>query len=130
MLARGRTFNSRFPCTPFCVFNDAQDVEDKLKANRGEIAAVIPEPIAHNIGCVLPRAGFLGGLRALCSAHGAVLIFDEVVTGFRHGLGGYQKICGVTLDLTSLGKAMADGFPSAEEVLNEMFSPARRGAAT
>jgi glutamate-1-semialdehyde 2,1-aminomutase len=99
--------------TLVCAFNDAEGVEDKLKANRGEVAAVILEPIPHNIGCVLPRAEFLRGLRDLCSAHGTVLIFDEVITGFRHALGGYQKICGVTPDLTTLGKSMANGFPIA-----------------
>src|SRR5262249_17988975 len=71
------------------------------------------EIIPHNIGCVLPRPEFLAALRELTRAHGALLIFDEVITGFRHGLGGYQKICGVTPDLSTFAKAMANGYPIA-----------------
>jgi glutamate-1-semialdehyde 2,1-aminomutase len=99
--------------TLVCAFNRLDEVEQVLAANRGQVAAIILEPIPHNIGCVLPKPGFLEGLRELASAHGAVLIFDEVITGFRHHLGGYQAICGVTPDLTTLGKAMANGFPMA-----------------
>jgi len=99
--------------TLVCAFNHVEEVETTLKAHRDEVAAIILEPIPHNIGCVLPRMEFLEGLRDLCSARGVVLIFDEVITGFRHGLGGYQKICGITPDLTTLGKAMANGFPMA-----------------
>jgi len=99
--------------TLVCTFNDLEDVERTLDANRGEIAAIILEPIAHNIGCVLPKPGFLEGLRQLATAHGCVLIFDEVITGFRHHLGGYQAICGVMPDLTTMGKAIANGFPMA-----------------
>jgi glutamate-1-semialdehyde 2,1-aminomutase len=88
-------------------------VERTLAANRGQVAAIIIEPIAHNMGCVLPQPGFLRGLRAVATAHETVLIFDEVITGFRHHLGGYQTIAGVTPDLTTLGKAMANGFPMA-----------------
>jgi glutamate-1-semialdehyde 2,1-aminomutase len=99
--------------TLVCAFNRLEEVEQTLTRSRGQVAAIILEPIPHNIGCVLPKPGFLKGLRELASAHGAVLIFDEVVTGFRHHLGGYQSICGVTPDLTTLGKAMANGFPMA-----------------
>lgn len=99
--------------TLVCAFNNLREVEATLAAHRHQVAAVILEPIAHNVGCVLPKPGFLDGLRELCSAHGAVLIFDEVITGFRHHLGGYQTICGVTPDLTTLGKAIANGFPLA-----------------
>jgi len=97
--------------TDVLPFNDATAVEELFARQGPEIAAVIVEPIPHNVGALLPRDGFLETLRALCSAHGAVLIFDEVITGFRHGLGGYQAICGVTPDLTTLGKAMANGYP-------------------
>jgi glutamate-1-semialdehyde 2,1-aminomutase len=90
-------------------FNDAGAVEEALRDH--DVAAVILEPIPHNIGTVLPRPGFLERLRELCSAHGTVLVFDEVITGFRHGLGGYQAHAGVTPDLTTLGKAMANGWP-------------------
>jgi len=99
--------------TLVCAFNSLDEVEQALTINRGQVAAIILEPIAHNIGCVLPKPGFLEGLRELSRAHGSVLIFDEVITGFRHHLGGYQAICGVTPDLTTLGKAMANGFPMA-----------------
>lgn len=99
--------------TLVCTFNDLEDVETKLRTNRGEIAAVILEPIPHNIGCVLPKKGFLEGLREVTKREGILLIFDEVITGFRHSLGGFQKICGVLPDLTTLGKAMANGYPIA-----------------
>jgi glutamate-1-semialdehyde 2,1-aminomutase len=90
-------------------FNDADPVERALSEH--DVAAIILEPIPHNIGAVLPRPGFLERLRELATKHGTVLVFDEVITGFRHGLGGYQAIAGVTPDLTTLGKAMANGWP-------------------
>lgn len=99
--------------TLVCTFNDLDDVERTFKENKGEIAAIIVEPIPHNIGCILPQEGFLKGLRELCDTHGALLIFDEVITGFRHDLGGFQKLAGVVPDLTTMGKAMANGFPMA-----------------
>ncbi|HUZ47935.1 MAG TPA: aspartate aminotransferase family protein [Terriglobia bacterium] len=99
--------------TLICEFNNLEDVSRTLQQNRGEIAAIIVEPIPHNIGCVLPQPGFLEGLREMTRENGVILIFDEVVTGFRHSLGGYQKLCGVTPDLTTLGKAMANGYPIA-----------------
>jgi glutamate-1-semialdehyde 2,1-aminomutase len=92
-------------------FNDADAVQRALEEHAGEVAAIILEPIPHNIGAVLPAPGFLERLRDLASQHGTVLIFDEVITGFRHGLGGYQQVAGVTPDLTTLGKAMANGWP-------------------
>ena len=97
--------------TLICSFNDLDDVEDTVRAHKGEVAAIILEPILHNIGCVLPQPGFLEALREITRREGIILIFDEVITGFRHGLGGYQKICGVTPDLTTLGKSMANGYP-------------------
>ena len=99
--------------TLVCTFNDLDDVERTFKEHRGEIAALIVEPIPHNIGCILPEPGFLQGLQGLCRQHGAILIFDEVITGFRHNIGGFQKVSGVTPDLTTMGKAMANGFPIA-----------------
>jgi len=110
--------------TIVCRFNDADDVERALTDY--DVAAIILEPIPHNIGAVLPAEGFLERLRELATKHGTVLIFDEVITGFRHALGGYQSIAGVTPDLTTLGKAMGNGWPisalggSAE--LMDMFS--------
>jgi len=77
------------------------------------IAAVILEPIPHYLGCILPDSEFLHALRRLTQEYGIVLIFDEVISGFRHGLGGYQKIVDITPDLTALGKAIANGYPLA-----------------
>jgi glutamate-1-semialdehyde 2,1-aminomutase len=99
--------------TLICNFNRLEEVEKTLASHRCEVAAIIIEPIAHNVGCLMPRPGFLEGLRELATAHGATLIFDEVITGFRHHLGGYQAIAGVTPDLTTFAKAMANGFPIA-----------------
>ena len=95
--------------TIVCRWNDAADVERALTEN--DVAAIILEPIPHNIGALLPEPGFLERVRELATAHGTVLIFDEVITGFRHGLGGYQSICGVLPDLTTMGKAMGNGWP-------------------
>jgi glutamate-1-semialdehyde 2,1-aminomutase len=95
--------------TIVCRFNDADEVERALSEH--DVAAIILEPIPHNIGAVLPEEGFLARLRELATKHGAVLIFDEVITGFRHALGGFQSIAGVTPDLTTLGKAMGNGWP-------------------
>jgi glutamate-1-semialdehyde 2,1-aminomutase len=94
-------------------FNDVEEVAQTIQDQGDQIAAVILEPIPHNIGCVMPRPEFLQALRELTERKGIVLIFDEVITGFRHGLGGYQKIAGVTPDLTSMGKAIANGYPLA-----------------
>jgi glutamate-1-semialdehyde 2,1-aminomutase len=99
--------------TEVCRFNDLEDVRRVLDANPEQIAAIVIEPIAHNSPGILPEPGFLEGLRDVADATGALLIFDEVITGFRHHLGGYQAICGVLPDLTTLGKAIANGFPIA-----------------
>ncbi|MBI5878788.1 MAG: glutamate-1-semialdehyde 2,1-aminomutase [Chloroflexi bacterium] len=94
-------------------FNDIEELHDTIQQHGDGIAAVILEPIPHNIGAVLPRPEFLRALRDLTLQKGIVLIFDEVITGWRHGLGGYQKIAGITPDLTTMGKAIANGFPLA-----------------
>jgi glutamate-1-semialdehyde 2,1-aminomutase len=99
--------------TLVCEFNDLQSVESAFERAGGEVAGVIVEPIVHNAASLLPRPGFLEGLRELCERSGALLIFDEVITGFRHHLGGYQALCGVNPDLTTLGKALGNGFPVA-----------------
>jgi glutamate-1-semialdehyde 2,1-aminomutase len=110
--------------TIVCRFNDADDVERALSEH--DVAAIILEPIPHNIGAVLPKPGFLERLRELATEHGTVLVFDEVITGFRHALGGYQSIARVTPDLTTLGKAMGNGWPvsalAGKAELMEMFS--------
>lgn len=90
-------------------FNDLEAVARVLA--RGEVAAVMLEPILQNVGIVKPQPGYLEGLRRLCDEHGVVLVFDEVKTGFRHALGGYQSLCGVTPDLSTFGKAIANGYP-------------------
>ena len=99
--------------TLVCRFNNLDEVEEAVKENPDQIAGVILEPIPHNVGCILPKQEFLEGLRQICDREGIVLIFDEVITGFRHHIGGYQSICGVTPDLTTMGKAIANGFPIA-----------------
>jgi glutamate-1-semialdehyde 2,1-aminomutase len=99
--------------TVICRFNDLDSVEQAIAANPGEIAAIFLEAIPHNIGCVLPTQAFVEGLRQLCDAHGIILVFDEVITGFRHGLGGYQAKLGVTPDITTMAKAIANGYPCA-----------------
>ncbi len=99
--------------TIVCRFNDLEDVRAAFERNTGDVAAMILEPIPHNVGALLPEPGFLEGLRELASLNGTLLIFDEVITGVRHGLGGYQDIAGVLPDLTCLGKAVANGYPAA-----------------
>jgi glutamate-1-semialdehyde 2,1-aminomutase len=96
--------------TLVCRYNDLEDVERAFAAHPEQIAAAILEPVAHNSPGILPEPGFLEGLRSLCDREGTLLVFDEVITGFRHGVGGYQALCGVTPDLTTLGKAIANGF--------------------
>ncbi len=99
--------------TLVCRLNDLEDVERTCREHEGQVACMILEPLCHNIGCVVLTDEFLQGLRRLCDAYGIVLVFDEVVTGFRVHLGGYQAACGVRPDLTTLGKAMANGWPIA-----------------
>ncbi len=92
-------------------FNSLPAVEEAFQARRGEIAAVIVEPVVGNMGCVPPEPGYLEGLRAITEREGALLIFDEVMTGFRLALGGAQELYGVRPDLTTLGKIVGGGLP-------------------
>ncbi len=94
-------------------FNDAEKFEKAVKENKDDLAAVIVEPVIGNIGLVLPKTGFLETLREVTEDYGAVLIFDEVITGFRLALGGAQEYYNVTPDLTTLGKVLGGGFPIA-----------------
>ena len=95
-------------------FNNQEIVEKTIKKHHKEIGALITEPILHGSAtCITPKEGFLKFLREITQEYGIVLIFDEVVTGFRHHLGGAQKIFNVTPDLTTFAKAMANGFPVA-----------------
>jgi glutamate-1-semialdehyde 2,1-aminomutase len=106
-------------------FNNADSVRLLLEANAGEVAAVIVEPIAGNMGVVTPEPGFLENLREMTSEHGALLIFDEVISGFRVALGGAQSVYGVTPDITCLGKIVGGGFPvgaygASAEIMSEV----------
>jgi glutamate-1-semialdehyde 2,1-aminomutase len=92
-------------------YNDLAAARRALEANRGQVAAVFVEPVAGNMGLVLPREEFLPGLRALCDEHGVLLVFDEVMTGFRVHPGGAQALHGVRPDLTCFGKVVGGGFP-------------------
>ncbi|QJW89839.1 glutamate-1-semialdehyde 2,1-aminomutase [Spirosoma taeanense] len=92
-------------------YNDLAAVEMLFDNNLNQIAAVILEPVVGNMGCVLPQPGFLEGIRSLCDKHGALLIFDEVMTGFRLAKGGAQERFGITPDLTTLGKIIGGGMP-------------------
>ena len=108
-------------------YNDLASVEALFDANPDEVAAVIVEPIAANMGVVPPQPGFLEGLRALCDQHGALLIFDEVITGFRLARGGAQEYFGVRADLVTFGKIIGGGMPvgayAGSRALMEQVAP-------
>lgn len=97
--------------TLLAVYNDLDSVKDLFDAWDGQIAALIVEPVGANMGVVPPAPGFLEGLRKLCTEHGAVLIFDEVITGFRLARGGAQEYYGIQADLTTYGKIIGGGMP-------------------
>jgi glutamate-1-semialdehyde 2,1-aminomutase len=108
-------------------FNDAGKFEEAVKENKDDLAAVIVEPVIGNIGVVLPKEGFLETLRELTEDYGIVLIFDEIITGFRLALGGAQEYYRVTPDMTTLGKVLGGGFPMAayagREEIMRLISP-------
>ncbi len=97
--------------TLLAQYNNLAQVEQLFEANPNEIAAIIVEPVAGNMGCVLPASGFLEGLRALCDQHNTLLIFDEVMTGFRLAKGGVQELYGVQADIVTFGKVIGGGLP-------------------
>lgn len=97
--------------TLLAPYNSLESVKALIAANQNNIAAIIIEPVAGNMGCVIPEDGFLKGLRALCDEHDILLIFDEVMTGFRLAPGGAQQKLGVTPDITTLGKIIGGGMP-------------------
>ena len=104
-------------------FNDLENVSALIAANPNEIAAIIVEPVAGNMGCVPPLKGFLEGLRELCTANGILLIFDEVMTGFRLAAGGVQELFGIQADIVCFGKVIGGGLPvgafaAREEIMN------------
>ncbi len=94
-----------------CAYNDLAAVERLVQEHKGEIAAIIVEPVAGNMGCIIPEPGFLEGLRRICDEEGMVLIFDEVMNGFRLALGGAQKRLGIDADLVTYGKVIGAGMP-------------------
>lgn len=114
--------------TLLATFNDLASVSRLFKAHRNEIAGIIVEPIPGNMGVIVPEPGFLKGLRDLCDKHGALLIFDEVMTGFRVAPGGAQALFDVRPDLTCLGKIIGGGLPVAayggRADVMELISPA------
>jgi glutamate-1-semialdehyde 2,1-aminomutase len=114
--------------TLIASYNDLESVHRVFDANRAQVAALIVEPIAGNMGVVPPADGFLQGLREVCTAHGALLIFDEVISGFRAAAGGAQALSGVRPDLTCLGKIIGGGLPvgayGGRADLMELVSPA------
>ena len=108
-------------------YNDLDDVADLIKSNAGEIAAVIIEPVAGNMGCIPPKPGFIEGLRELCSQQNILLIFDEVMTGFRLARGGAQEYLGIDADILCFGKVIGGGLPvgafAAREEIMQQLAP-------
>jgi len=108
-------------------FNNLEQVEEVLSEVGDEVAAIIIEPVAGNMNLILPKAGYLEGLRSLCDQYGVVLIFDEVMTGFRVGLQGAQGVYGVSPDLTCFGKVIGGGMPvgafGGKTEIMDMISP-------
>ena len=113
-------------------FNDIAAIEHLFESEGDEVAGIVVEPVMHGplTGCITPLPGFLERLRDLCTAHGSLLIFDEILTGFRHHLGGSQTLYGVTPDLAAFGKAIANGHPLAalcgRRAVMEHLAPAGR----
>ena len=106
-------------------YNDLDNVATLIAANKNEIAAIIVEPVAGNMGCIPPQIGFLEGLRQLCSDNGILLIFDEVMTGFRLAKGGVQELYGIQADIVCFGKVIGGGLPvgafaARSEIMNHL----------
>lgn len=106
-------------------YNDLEGVKKLAEANKGEIAAIIIEPIAGNMGCIIPEDEFIHGLRTLCDQEGILLLFDEVMTGFRLGKGGAQEALGIKADIVMFGKVIGGGLPvgafaANEEIMNHL----------
>lgn len=110
-----------------CRYNDLEDVVATIQQHVGEIAAIIIEPVVGNMGCVPPQEGFLKGLRDLCTEHGIVLIFDEVMTGFRLAAGGAQEYFGIDADLMTFGKVIGGGMPvgavAGKQIIMDHLAP-------
>ncbi|NII24069.1 glutamate-1-semialdehyde 2,1-aminomutase [Pseudoflavitalea sp. X16] len=110
-----------------CAYNDLAAVEKLVNENKQQIAAIIIEPVAGNMGCILPEPGFLEGLRKICDAEGILFIFDEVMTGFRLAKGGAQERLGINADLVTYGKVIGAGMPvgafGGKKHIMEVVSP-------
>ena len=121
-------FEPVMPGVHFAIYNDLDSVKALLEQAKGQVAAVIVEPVAANMGVVAPKKGFLEGLRTLCDQHGTLLIFDEVITGFRLAFGGAAEYFGVTPDMVTYGKIIGAGMPvgayGGRREIMEMVSPA------
>jgi glutamate-1-semialdehyde 2,1-aminomutase len=109
--------------TLLAKYNDLENVKTLVEANKNEVAAIIVEPVAGNMGCIPPVKGFLEGLRELCTANGILLIFDEVMTGFRLARGGVQELFNIKADIVCFGKVIGGGLPvgafaAREEIMN------------
>lgn len=108
-------------------YNDLESVVSIFNKNQDQIAAIIIEPVAGNMGCIVPKADFLKGLKTLCEQNGALLIFDEVMTGFRLGIGGAQERLGIDADIVTFGKVIGGGFPvgafAARKEIMEFLAP-------
>ena len=113
--------------TLLATYNNVDSVAQLFKSNPDEIAAIIIEPVAGNMGCIPPEAGFLESLRYLCDQNGAVLIFDEVMTGFRLAAGGAQQLLGVDADIVTYGKVIGGGLPvgafAARDEIMDVLAP-------
>jgi len=113
--------------TLLAPYNNLDEVARIFEANPNEVATVIVEPVAGNMGCIPPAAGFLEGLRELCDKHGALLIFDEVMTGFRLAPGGVQELLGINADIVTFGKVIGGGLPvgafAARDEIMHYLSP-------
>lgn len=109
--------------TLLAAYNDIENVRSLFEANKNEIAAIIIEPVAGNMGCIPPKKGFLEALKVVCVEHGALLIFDEVMTGFRLSKGGAQELYAIQADIVCFGKVIGGGLPvgafaAREEIMN------------
>ena len=120
-------FEPVMPGVHFAIYNDLDSVKALLEQAKGQVAAVIVEPVAANMGVVAPKKGFLEGLRTLCDQHGTLLIFDEVITGFRLAFGGAAEYFGVTPDMVTYGKIIGAGMPvgayGGRREIMQMISP-------
>lgn len=114
--------------TLLAPYNDLETIETLVAANKGEIAAIILEPVPGNMGLVIPKEGYLEGLRKICDREGIILIFDEVMTGFRLAKGGAQELFGIKPDMTTLGKIIGGGLPvgayGGKKEIMDFVSPA------